>query len=42
MTKELIDQILNDIGLEKIIIESEDIKREALSESGESKKKLKK
>lgn len=38
MTKELIDQILRDIGLEKIEIEPDDIKREAVSEGGENKK----
>ncbi|WP_449241595.1 hypothetical protein [Desulfoscipio gibsoniae] len=38
MTKDLIDQILRDIGLEKIEPEPEEIKREALSENGDGKK----
>ncbi|AGL02717.1 hypothetical protein [Desulfoscipio gibsoniae] len=38
MTKDLIDQILRDIGLEKIELEAEEIKRKALSEDGDSKK----
>jgi hypothetical protein len=38
MTKDLIDQILRDIGLEKIEVEPEEIKREALPEGGDSKK----
>jgi len=32
MTKELIDQILKDIGLEKIIFESDGARRENLTE----------
>jgi len=38
MSKDLIDQILRDIGLEKIEVEPEEIKRVALSEGGDSKK----
>jgi hypothetical protein len=38
MTKELIDQILRDIGLEKIETDADDHKREALPEGGENKK----
>lgn len=37
MTKELIDQILRDIGLEKIEFETDDIKREVLAKGGEVK-----
>ncbi len=33
MSKDLIDQILKDIGLEKIDTDSEEIRREALSEN---------
>lgn len=35
MTKELIDQILEDIGLERISTESDSARRESLSEKNE-------
>ncbi len=38
MTKELINQILQDIGLEKIEIEADDHKKEALREGEKSEK----
>ncbi|SFR08842.1 hypothetical protein [Desulfoscipio geothermicus] len=38
MTKELIDQILRDIGLEKIEPEHNDIKREAAPKAKKAKK----
>lgn len=38
MTKDLIDQILRDIGLEKIETEPDEAMREALSEGEENKK----
>lgn len=37
MTKELIDQILRDIGLEKIETDTDEYRREALPEGGENK-----
>ncbi len=33
MSKDLIDQILRDIGLEKIDVDPEEIRREAVSEN---------